>query len=214
MEHFGYFVTESSGHASEYVPYFRKNSQMVEEDLVPRFTDERNHWYDYGRTGGYLRHCISWLEESRTEYDDLRASGGTEPPTARTHEYGSHIMEAIETNSLTRVNGNVANRGLIENLPAGCCVEVPCLVDGNGVQPTMVRSYPTQLAALNRTNINVQELIVEAALTGDIEAVHHAVMLDPLTAAVSTLPQIHSMVDEMLGSQAQWLPQFRKKIRV
>jgi alpha-galactosidase len=214
MEHFGYFVTESSGHASEYVPYFRKNSQMVEEDLVPRFTDERNHWYDYGRTGGYLRHCISWLEESRTEYNDLRASGGTEPPTARTHEYGSHIMEAIETNSLTRVNGNVANRGLIENLPAGCCVEVPCLVDGNGVQPTMVRSYPTQLAALNRTNINVQELIVEAALTGDTEAVHHAVMLDPLTAAVSTLPQIHSMVDEMLGSQAQWLPQFRKKIRV
>src|SRR5919112_5305057 len=81
MEHFGYFVTESSGHASEYVPYFRKNSQTVEEDLVPRFTDERNHWYDYGRTGGYLRHCISWLEESRTEYDDLRASGGTEPPT-------------------------------------------------------------------------------------------------------------------------------------
>ncbi len=123
-------------------------------------------------------------------------------------------MEAIETNSLTRVNGNVANRGLIENLPAGCCVEVPCLVDGNGVQPTMVRSYPTQLAALNRTNINVQEPIVEAALTGDIEAVHHAVMLDPLTAAVSTLPQIHSMVDEMLGAQAQWLPQFRKKIRV
>jgi alpha-galactosidase len=123
-------------------------------------------------------------------------------------------MEAIETNSLTRVNGNVANRGLIENLPAGCCVEVPCLVDGNGIQPTMVRSYPTQLAALNRTNINVQELIVEAALTGEIEAVHHAVMLDPLTAAVSTLPQINSMFDEMLGSQAQWLPQFRKKIRV
>jgi alpha-galactosidase len=214
MEHFGYFVTESSGHASEYVPYFRKSSRMVEEDLVPRFTDERNHWYDFGRTGGYLRHCVRRLEESRTEYEELRASGGTEPPTARTHEYGSHIMEAIETNSLTRVNGNVANRGLIENLPAGCCVEVPCLVDGNGVQPTMVRSYPTQLAALNRTNINVQELVVEAALTGNVEAVHHAVMLDPLTAAVSTLPQIHSMVDEMLGSQAQWLPQFRKKIRV
>jgi len=214
MEHFGYFVTESSGHASEYVPYFRRNARMVEEDLVPRFTDERNHWYDFGHTGGYLRHCVNRLEESRTEYEQLRASGGTEPPTARTHEYGSYIIEAIETDSLTRVNGNVANRGLIENLPRGCCVEVPCLVDGNGIQPTLIDSYPTQLAALNRTNINVQELIVEATLTGNLEAVHHAVMLDPLTAAVCTLSQVRSMVDEMLEAQAQWLPQFRENIRV
>jgi alpha-galactosidase len=214
MEHFGYFVTESSGHASEYVPYFRKSARMVEEDLVPRFTDERNRWYDFGRTGGYLRHCVRRLEESRTEYEELRAAGGTEPPTARTHEYGSYIIEAIETNGPARVNGNVANRGLIENLPRGCCVEVPCLVDGSGVHPTVVRSYPTQLAALNRTNINVQELVVEAALTGSVEAVRRAVMLDPLTAAVSTLPQIRSMVDEMLEAQARWLPQFREKIGV
>jgi alpha-galactosidase len=95
-------------------------------------------------------------------------------------------------------------------LPQGCCVEVPCLVDGNGIQPTKVGAMPPQLAALNRTNINVQELIVYAAVTGDVEAVHHAVMLDPLTAAVCTLPQIHAMVDELLAAQARWLPQFRR----
>jgi len=88
-------------------------------------------------------------------------------------------------------------------------VEVPCLVDGNGVQPTTVGALPTQLAALNRTNVNVQELIVEAALTGDAEAIYHAVMLDPLTAAVCTLPQIRALVDELLAAQARWLPQFQ-----
>jgi len=102
----------------------------------------------------------------------------------------------------------VPNWGLIDNLPQGCCVEVPCLVDGNGIQPTTVGELPAQLAALNRTNINVQELTMEAALTGEVEAVYHAVMLDPLTATVCTLPQIRSMVTEMLEAEAQWLPQF------
>ena len=117
-------------------------------------------------------------------------------------------MEAIETNIPTRVTGNVPNRNLITNFPEGCCVEVPCLVDANGIQPTCVGSLPPQLAAINRTNINVQELIVEAALTGRKDAVYHAVMLDPLTAAVCTLPQIHNMVTEMLLAQQAWLPQF------
>jgi alpha-galactosidase len=107
-----------------------------------------------------------------------------------------------------KINGNVPNGGLIPSLPANCCVEVPCLVDANGVQSTAVEHYPPQLAALNRANINVQELTVEAALTGDVEAVHHAVILDPLTAAVCTLPEIRSMVDEMLVAQARWLPRF------
>lgn len=213
MKHFGYFVTESSGHASEYVPYFRRSSQMVNEELVPLFKNEEDHWFDFGRTGGYLRHCISRLKESQSEYEELRA-GHADLPTERTHEYGSYIIEAIETNQPMSINGNVPNRDLIDNLPRGCCVEVPCLVDGNGVQPTQVGALPTQLAALNRTNINVQELTVEAALTGDVEAVHHAVMLDPLTAAVCTLPQIRSMVDEMLEAQVQWLPQFRRKLEV
>jgi alpha-galactosidase len=207
MKYFGYFVTESSGHASEYVPYFRKTAAMVNEDLIPRFKDERNYWFDFGRTGGYLRHCLARLEKSQDDYQELIA-GNKALPTQRTHEYGSYIMEAIETNRPTRINGNIPNIGLITNLPQGCCVEVPCLVDGSGIQPTVVGEIPPQLAALNRTNINVQELIVEAALSGETEAVYHAVMLDPLTAAVCTLPQIHSMVTEMLQAQAQWLPQF------
>jgi alpha-galactosidase len=201
-------VTESSGHASEYVPYFRKNGQTVNTDLVPRFTDHGNHWFDFGRTGGYLRHCIERQAFAQQDYEALIA-GTKALPTHRTHEYGSHIIEAIETNRPIRINGNVPNRDLIPNLPQGCCVEVPCLVDGNGIQPTRVDGYPPQLAALNRTNINVQELIVHAALTGEVEAVHHAVLLDPLTAAVCTLPEIHALVDELLVAQERWLPQFR-----
>jgi alpha-galactosidase len=207
MKYFGYFVTESSGHASEYVPYFRKSAEMVEDDLAPRFTNEADHWFDFGRTGGYLRHCYERQTLAAQEYREL-SEGVKHLPTERTHEYGSRILEAIETNVPARVNGNVPNDGLIENLPDGCCVEVPCLVDGNGIQPTRIGWLPPQLAALNRTLVNVQDLIVVAALTGDIEAVYHAVALDPLTAAVCTLPQIRSMVGELLDAQAQWLPQF------
>jgi alpha-galactosidase len=208
MKYLGYFVTESSGHASEYVPYFRKSARMVDEELAPRFQNEHDAWFDFGRTGGYLRHCIRRFAESKQEYQEL-LDGVRDLPTRRTHEYGSYIIEAIETNHPVRINGNVPNVGLIDSLPQGCCVEVPCLVDGNGIQPTAAGSLPTQLAALNRACVNVQELIVEAALAGDTEAVHHAVMMDPLTAAVCTLPQIRAMVDEMLQSQAQWLPQFQ-----
>lgn len=205
MRHFGYFVTESSGHASEYLPYFRKSAAMVRDELAPRFTSPADHWFGHGRTGGYLRHCIERLERAQAEYAELIA-GARRPPAERTHEYGARIIEAIVTNQPTRVNGNVPNRSLIAGLPPGCCVEVPCLVDGNGIQPTRVEAYPAQLAALNRSNINVQELIVEAALAGRREAVYHAVMLDPLTAAVCTLPQIHAMTSELLAAQAQWLP--------
>jgi alpha-galactosidase len=205
MKQFGYFVTESSGHASEYVPYFRKNRNMVDEQLVPKFTDEVNYWFDYGRTGGYLRHCLNRIQKFQNEFEDILAA---EPATTRSHEYGSYIIEAIESNSPITVNGNVPNDGLIDNLPEGCCVEVPCLVTGNGIQPTKFGLLPPQLAALNRTNISVQELIVEAALYTDADSIYHAVMLDPLTSAVCTLPEIRTMVDEMLEAQRQWLPQF------
>jgi alpha-galactosidase len=203
LKHFGYFVTESSGHASEYVPYFRKNAKMVNNDLVPQFTDQVNDWFEFGRTGGYLRHCFDRVQKFEQEYDSILQG---ELSSERTHEYGAQIIEAIETNRSITINGNVPNDDLIDNLPAGCCVEVPCLVNANGVQPVKVGPLPPQLAALNRTNINVQELIVEAALTGSREAVYHAVMLDPLTSAVCTLPQIHELVDKMLAAEAQWLP--------
>lgn len=206
-KNFGYFVTESSGHASEYVPYFRKTASMVNEELSPRFKNPNDHWFDFARTGGYLRHCRERLVWAEQEFNEL-IEGTKALPTQRTHEYGSHILEAVETNRPTHINGNVPNNGFITNLPQGCCVEVPCLVDSNGVQGTFVGDLPTQLATLNRTNINAQELTVEASLFGDKDAVHYAVMMDPLTAAVCTLPQIHAMVDELFAAQAQWLPQF------
>jgi len=156
-----------------------------------------------------LRHCLEREAHTATERAEMIA-GARDIPTVRSHEYGSHIIEAIETNTPTRINGNVPNRGLIANLPTGCCVEVPCLVDGHGIQPTTIAHYPTQLAALNRTNINVQELIVEASLHGDREAVYHAVMLDPLTGAVCTLDQVRSMVDALFVAQERWLPQFQR----
>ncbi len=205
MRHFGFFVTESSGHASEYLPYFRKDRDMVERQLVPKFTDPSRAWYNFGRTGGYLRQCVDRLASFQSEFNEIVAAP---LPSTRSHEYGVQIIEAIEAHEPCRIHGNVPNHQLIANLPPGCCVEVPCLVDGSGIQPCPVPNYPAQLAGLNRTNINVQELTVEAALTGRREAVHHAVLLDPLSAAVGTMPHLHYMVEEMLAEQAQWLPRF------
>lgn len=207
MKYLGYFVTESSGHASEYVPYFRKSAQMVNEELSPRFKTAGDAWFDFARTGGYLRECLTRVERAEHEFRDL-IDGAKPLPTERTHEYGSSILEAMETNQPTRINGNIPNTGLITNLPEGSCVEVPCLVDSNGVQGVFVGDLPTQLAAMNRTNINVQELTVEASLTGSRDAVHYAVMMDPLTAGVCTLPQIDAMVEELLEAEERWLPQF------
>lgn len=207
MKNLGYFVTESSGHASEYVPYFRKSAAMVNDELSPRFKNPQDNWFDFARTGGYLRYCRERVIRADQEFRDL-IDGSTPLPTERTHEYGTFIIEAIETNRPARINGNIPNRGYITNLPQGSCVEVPCLVDRNGVQGIVVGALPKQLAAVNRTNINVQELTVDGALRGDKDAVHHAIMADPLTAAVCTLPQIHAMVDELFEAQARWLPQF------
>jgi alpha-galactosidase len=127
----------------------------------------------------------------------------------RTSEYTSYIMEAIETNRPCRVNVNVRNTGLITNLPADCVVEVPCLVDGLGVHPCYVGDLPPQLAALNRSNIAVQELAVKAALEGDRVALYQAVALDPLTASLLSLEQIQQMVDEMVEALRPWMPQFQ-----
>lgn len=207
MRHFGYFVTESSGHASEYAPYFRKSPPMIEE-LTTRFTNAHDAWFDWGHTGGYLKECRRRLS---TYLDDVRAqAAGRQPlPEGRSDEYGAAIINAMETNEPFAFNGNVPNTGLITNLPSGSCVEVPCLVNGMGVQPTAAGALPPQLAALNRTNINVQELAVYGALHGDREAVTHAVMLDPLTAAVCTLDDIRRMTADLLTAEAAWLPQFR-----
>lgn len=197
FKRFGFFVTESSGHASEYVPYFRKTAREVDDVLVPRFRDPANAWFGQGRTGGGLARRKA--TEGTVDRDPAQLSD------ERTSEYGSYIIEGIEANRPVAINGNVANRGLITNLPEGACVEVPCLVTGAGVQPTAVGPLPPQLAALNRSCINVQELTVEAAVTGNVEAVHQAALVDPLTAAALPAPRIHEMVEAMLAEQAQWL---------
>jgi len=207
FEQFGYFVTESSGHASEYVPYFRKSQAMIDQELVPRFKNPHDSWIAYGGNAGYLNHCKARLHDYLDEVREQIA--GTRPlPTQRSGEYGASIIEAVVTNTPTIIYGNVPNNGLITNLPQGCCVEVPCVVDGNGVQPCYVGDLPSMLAALNRSNIAVQEQAVWGSLAGDREMIVHALMLDPLTAAVCTLPQIRAMTDELFAAEAQWLPQF------
>lgn len=126
-----------------------------------------------------------------------------------TTEYGAQIIHAIETNQPAVIYDNVPNTNLISNLPQGCSVEVACLVDAGGIQPTYYGDLPPQCAAVNRTNINVQELAVAAALTGSVEHVYHAIALDPLTSALLNLEQIKAMTSELLESQAEWLPQFQ-----
>ncbi len=192
LRRLGYFVTESSEHFAEYVPWFIKRDRpdLIEKYEIP--LDE------------YILRCelqnAYWeFQRSQFEKEDL------EIEVERSEEYAADIIHSMETGQPRVIYGNVINRGLIDNLPQGCCVEVPCLVDKNGVQPTRVGALPPQLAALMRTNINVQELTVEAALTGEREHIYHAAMLDPHTAAELDLDQIWSLVDELLEAHREWL---------
>ena len=189
MNHFGYFETESSHHASEYLPYFRKDPQLVEAYLPERWD--------------YYEICASHDDQGDIDTQLARLSADLQPSV----EYGAGIVNAVVSGTPTVVYGNVPNStGLITNLPPEACVEVPCLVDHNGVQPTAVGALPLQLAALNRTNIGVQTLAVQAALTGDRENVYHAVAVDPLTAAICTLEQARSMTDELFEAHDALLP--------
>ena len=191
----GYFVTESSEHFSEYVPWFIKRDRpdLIEKYEVP--LDE------------YLARC----EAQIAEWESLQAAyerGELEITHERSHEYGSLIIHSLETGQPRVVYGNVANDGLIDNLPRGCCVEVPCLVDKNGLQPTRIGALPPHLAALMQTNINVQSLTVEAALTRKCEHIYHAAMLDPHTAAELDLEQIWNLVDDLIEAHGRWLPEY------
>ena len=200
FRHFGYFMTESTGHLSEYVPWFRKNQKAL--DLYcdqPDFGGASGAYYKYGRM----------LEEKFRTTDPLSIE--SKELTPRSAEYCSYIMEAKETGRIFRLNGNVRNDGYITNLPNGCCVEVPVFVDRMGLHPTVVGDLPPQLAALNLTNVNAQGLAVEAALTGNPELAAAAVALDPLTSAVLTLYEAREMTREMFAAEAKWLPQFAGK---
>ena len=222
----GYFVTESSEHFAEYVPWFIKRDRpdLVEEFNVP--LDE------------YIRRCefqIEGWEALRDRFESSDARFKVKVPgqdeaddhvpmdgsvrdmerildkmmtVERSLEYGSQIIYAMETGDPRVIYGNVPNHGLIENLPDGCCVEVPCLIDKNGIQPTKIGSLPPHLAALMQTNINVQSLTVEAALTGKRDHIYHAAMLDPHTAAELSLEQIWNLVDDLIDAHGDWLPAY------
>lgn len=195
MRTFGYYVTESSEHNAEYMPYFIKSRypELIEKYHIP--LDE------------YPRRCVNQIEE----WKKMKA-GLTENPHlehTRTHEYGSYIMEAMVENKPYKIGGNVINNGVITNLPYKACVEVPCLVDASGIAPTFIGDLPEQCAALNRSNIGVQLMTIEAAATRRKEAVYQAAMLDPHTAAELSLDDIRSMCDDLFEAHGDWLPTYR-----
>ncbi|WP_373599274.1 alpha-glucosidase/alpha-galactosidase [Paraclostridium bifermentans] len=194
MNQFGYYVTESSEHNAEYLPYFIKNThpELIEKFNIP--LDE------------YPRRCIEQIDSWNKRKSDL--VDNKELTHKRTSEYASYIMEAMETGVPYTFGGNVLNTGLITNLPSDCCVEVTCLADRNGVTPCFVGDLPIQLAALNRTNINVQQLTVEAALTGKKEYIYHAAMLDPHTSSELSLDEIRNLVDDLIEVHGDWIPKF------
>jgi alpha-galactosidase len=188
---FGYFPTESSEHSSEYLPWFLRDDAMIERFRVP--VDE------------YVRRSEENLRLYAEERERLAAGGGFE--IERSLEYASLIVHSVVTGEPRVIYGNVRNAGLIENLPRGACVEVPCLVDGNGVQPTAIGPLPPQLAGLNRTFLNVCELTVRAALEGRRDHVEHAALLDPNTAATLSPEQIVALVDDMIAAHGDALPE-------
>ena len=197
FRHFGYFMTESTGHLSEYLPWFRKTRAALDT------------YCDQPMFGGESGAQVAWsrlVAERYTDADILTEADLTLPE--RSHEYGPRIIEAVETGVPFAFQGNRINDGAIDNLPADACIEGPMVADAAGLRAIPVGTLPTPCAALNLTNINVQRLAVEAATRGDPEAIVHALALDPLTAAVLTLRQIRELATEMLESQRSWLPQF------
>ncbi|GBF72884.1 alpha-glucosidase/alpha-galactosidase [Paenibacillus sp. 598K] len=195
MFKFGHYVTESSEHNAEYHPYFIKRNypELIEQLNIP--LDE------------YPRRCVEQIERWTKMRDEL--VNNVELKHERSHEYASYIFEAIETDVPYKIGGNVMNNGLITNLPREACVEVPCLVDRSGVQPTYIGDLPPQLAALNRTNINTQLLTIEAAITGKREHIYHAALLDPHTSAELSMDDIIAMCDDLIEAHGDWLPSYR-----
>jgi alpha-galactosidase len=199
--HLDYYVTESSGHNSEYNPWFRKRADLIEEYcthgtgwnpgeyayIVKRYLEREHNWKES---------IEEWLAE-----DTIDLSRG--------HEYAAYIFNAtVGDGTLFEFNGNVRNTSLIDNLPEGCCVEVPILASKRGVDPLHVGALPDHLAVLNNVSARNEELAVEAAVTGDPRKVFHSMVMDPLTSAVLSLAEIKQMTDEMLQANREWLPQF------
>jgi alpha-galactosidase len=187
---FGYYCTETSPHLSEYLPYFRKRPELIKKfklEMIERTQEEAE-------------------KMRRAKDDELKQliSSEAELPVVRKNDYGVSIINAIENGMPVRVTGNVQNTGLITNLPEGCCVEVPCLADKEGLHPCHVGNLPPQLAALNRTNINVQELAVRGIVEKSKTKIFQSVLLDPLTSAVLTIDETRRMVDDMFEANVEF----------
>ncbi len=200
MRHCGYFMTESTGHLSEYLPWFRKNKRVLE-----LYCDQPDFG---GASGAYYKYCETVAGNFRNNDPFAMESGELEP---RSKEYCSYIIEALETGKIFKLNGNVMNKGYITNLPQDACVEVPIFVDKSGLNPVVIGNLPAHLAAMNQSNITVQSIAVEAALKGDPEMVFWAIAMDPLTSSVLSLKEIRDMVIEMFKAEEKWLPQFKGK---
>ena len=194
IDKLGYYCTESSEHNAEYNPFYIKSRypEMIEDFNIP--LDE------------YPRRCVEQIEGWAKQKDEILQNG--EITHDRSQEYASYIMEAIVTGNPFKIGGNVINNGLIDNLPAEACVEVPCLVDGSGITPCKVGKLPTQLAAMNSSNIYAQLLTIEAAVTGKKQYIYNAAMMDPHTGAELSIKDIYAMVDELLEAHKDWLPQY------
>lgn len=207
MERFGYFSTESNGHLSEYVAWYRKRPEEIKDWI------KLGVWID-GEPGGYLRQC----KERKNSYDTEFPQMMKDEPNKykyenRSHEHGSYIIESLETGRLYRGHFNVVNNGVISNLADDAIVEVPGYVDANGVSIPLVGDLPLGCAAVCTQSIDVQRLAVEAAVNGDVTLLKQAMMMDPLTGAVLNPPEIWEMTDEMLLAQEEWLPQYAKYIQ-
>jgi len=206
MKRFGYFSTESNGHLSEYVPWYRKRTGEIMNWI------DLGKWID-GETGGYLRVCTEGRNWFETDFPNwLKEPPMKYVPEERSEEHGSYIIESIETGRLYRGHFNVINNGCITNLPDDCVVEVPGYVDTHGINIPRVGDLPLGCAAACMSNITVQRLAVEAAVHGDIMLLRQAMMMDPLVGAVCNPPEIWQMVDEMLIEEAEWLPQYAEEI--
>ena len=192
----GYFVTESSEHFAEYTPYFIKEGR---EDLIEKFGIPLDE---------YPKRCIEQIARWKREAETYKNANTVE--VKESHEYASEIINSVVTGTPSVIYGNVPNKGYIPQLPAGCAVEVPTLVDANGLQPTVVTDIPPQLIGLIRTNVNVQDLTVQALLTENRDHIYHAAMLDPHTAAELDLDQIWNLVDDLLIAHDKWLPEWAR----
>lgn len=196
IKHLGYYCTESSEHNSEYNPFFIKSRYP---ELIDRFNIPLDE---------YPRRCINQIKGWQDEKNSILQDGKV--THSRSGEYASYIMESITNNTLYKIGGNVLNTGLIDNLPADACVEVPCLVDGSGINPCHVGRLPVQLAAMNMTNINVQLMTIEAARTRKIENIYQAAMLDPHTAAELSIDDIIKMCDELIAAHGAFMAMYHK----